>query len=63
MTGVALLCGIGFTMSLFVALLAFHDPAAQDEAKLGIIFGSTVAALAGCIVLMGSERRRRGEES
>ncbi|UVC08247.1 Na+/H+ antiporter NhaA [Rhizobium sp. TH2] len=63
MTGVALLCGIGFTMSLFVALLAFHDPAAQDEAKLGIILGSTVAALAGCFVLMGSERRPRAEVS
>jgi Na+:H+ antiporter, NhaA family len=59
MTGVALLCGIGFTMSLFVALLAFHDPVAQDQAKLGIIAGSTLAALAGSMVLSGSKRRPR----
>ncbi|RYE58837.1 MAG: Na(+)/H(+) antiporter NhaA, partial [Rhizobiaceae bacterium] len=57
MTGVALLCGIGFTMSLFVALLAFNDPIAQDQAKLGIIAGSTLAAILGCMVLIGSDRR------
>ena len=58
MTGIALLCGIGFTMSLFVALLAFSDAEAQDQAKLGIIAGSTLAALMGSAVLIGSERRR-----
>jgi NhaA family Na+:H+ antiporter len=63
MTGVALLCGIGFTMSLFVALLAFGDPVAQDQAKLGIIAGSTLAALAGSTVLAGSKRRPREPES
>lgn len=51
MYGVALLCGIGFTMALFVANLAFIDPAHLDVAKLGIIVGSALSAVGGAIVL------------
>ncbi|MGF6178165.1 Na+/H+ antiporter NhaA [Ensifer sp. 4252] len=56
-TGVALLCGIGFTMSLFIGLLAFDDPALQDRVKFGILAGSLVAGLGGYIILRLSGRR------
>jgi NhaA family Na+:H+ antiporter len=52
--GVSLLCGIGFTMALFVANLAFLDPAHLNEAKLAILLGSTISAIAGSIVLRRS---------
>jgi NhaA family Na+:H+ antiporter len=51
--GVALLCGIGFTMSLFVASLAFEQ-GGQDYAvddRLGIILGSLISGVCGYIVL------------
>jgi len=52
MIGIALLCGVGFTMSLFISLLAFAgDLHLQDEAKLGILGGSIIAGILGFIVL------------
>ncbi|MBB4000004.1 Na+/H+ antiporter NhaA [Aureimonas pseudogalii] len=57
--GVALLCGIGFTMSLFIGLLAFPtSPILQDEVKLGVIMGSVLSGLAGTLVLLTSPRTR-----
>ena len=50
--GVSVLCGIGFTMSLFIAALAFPDhPLLIEEAKLGILGGSMVSALLGFAIL------------
>jgi len=52
LVGVSLLCGIGFTMSLFIGLLAFaNDPALQDAVKIGILCGSLLAGLAGWTIL------------
>ncbi len=50
--GIALLAGIGFTMSLFIGGLAFPgDATLQDEVKIGVLAGSTLAAVAGYLVL------------
>lgn len=57
MFGVSLLCGIGFTMSLFIALLAFTDPALQDRVKFGVLTGSAIAGVVGYLVLRLPKKR------
>jgi NhaA family Na+:H+ antiporter len=52
--GGSLLAGIGFTMSIFIASLAFDDYASLSLAKTGIVIGSLLAALAGILVLRTS---------
>jgi NhaA family Na+:H+ antiporter len=56
--GVAVLTGIGFTMSLFIGSLAFPGAEHTVEMRLGVIGGSTLSALAGLAVLMVATRRR-----
>jgi Na+:H+ antiporter, NhaA family len=51
MIGIGLLAGIGFTMSLFIANLAFGLTAALDQAKIGVLAASVVAALTGLAFL------------
>ena len=59
--GVGALAGIGFTVSLFVTSLAFDDPVLQDEAKIGILAASTIAAVLGSLILSGVGRRSDGQ--
>ncbi len=62
--GVALLCGIGFTMSLFIGQLAFPlgDPGDQAQVRIGVVAGSLASTLAGMAVIGWSQRRRRREQ-
>ena len=52
------LCAIGFTMALFIAGLAFTDPATMDVAKIAILAASTVAGVAGMVLVKKSTRRK-----
>ncbi|MFJ6024956.1 Na+/H+ antiporter NhaA [Brevundimonas sp. NPDC092305] len=60
--GVSLLCGVGFTMSLFIGALAFPgavDSPEQVEVKLGVLGGSFLSSVVGAIVLSMAAARRK----
>jgi Na+/H+ antiporter NhaA len=64
--GVSLLCGVGFTMSLFIGSLAFPGPIDSPEqiyVKLGVLGGSLMSGVAGALALSLAARRRRSRNA
>jgi len=62
--GIGMVAGIGFTVSLFITDLAFDNPALQDAARIGVLAGSVLAAIAGGTMLWLAARggeRTEGE--
>ena len=57
--GVAIVAGIGFTVALFVTALAFNGGTAGDEAKIGVLVASLLAAVLGLAVLRFAGHRAR----
>jgi NhaA family Na+:H+ antiporter len=53
--GVAVLAGIGFTMSLFIGMLAFPEPEHAADIRIGVLSGSIVAALLGYLILRNAK--------
>jgi NhaA family Na+:H+ antiporter len=61
-SGIAILAGVGFTMSIFIANLAFADNSMFiDSAKVGILIGSVVSGLVGYMLLRWSGSREKGQ--
>jgi NhaA family Na+:H+ antiporter len=56
--GICLVCGVGFTMSLFIGALAFEGRAAdyQTQVKLGVLCGSLLSGVLGTVMLLRSGR-------
>lgn len=67
--GIALLCGIGFTMSLFLGILAFEDVGAQflTPVRIGVLFASLISGIASAFILvissMSKSKRKRSLKS
>ena len=57
MLGAACLCGIGFTMSLFVATLAFQEEALLEFSKIAILFASLISGACGGLLIATSSRQ------
>ncbi len=59
MTGLGLVAGIGFTMSIFITTLSFDQESYANTAKLAVISGSIIAALAGMVLLQAGFGARK----
>ena len=59
--GVCVLCGVGFTMSLFIGGLAFENEAASydTQLKLGVLLGSVISGLLGSLILITASAKTR----
>jgi NhaA family Na+:H+ antiporter len=57
LTGISLLCGIGFTMSLFIVNLSFMDEVVREEAKIGILLASLLNGVLGYWVLHDATKK------
>ncbi len=62
MYGIALLCGIGFTMSIFIANLSFTGSKVLEVSKLGVLAGSLLSGLSGYFVLHSKAHYKAGEQ-
>jgi NhaA family Na+:H+ antiporter len=60
--GIAVVAGIGFTVALFISGLAFNDAASQDQAKIGVLIASVLAAVGGAGVLLTAARPAPGPD-
>ncbi len=61
--GTALICGIGFTMSLFIANLAFSDGESASLVRLGVLSGSALSGILGYWVLLLTARTKKENSS
>lgn len=62
LAGVGMLAGIGFTMSIFIATLAFRDPAAQDIAKISVLLASLLSVILGSLTISLFSKKLTSEE-
>jgi NhaA family Na+:H+ antiporter len=60
--GIAMLAGVGFTMSIFISNLAFTEPDFADSAKVGILLGSFISGLVGYVFLFVISKKPEEEE-
>ena len=56
--GAAILAGVGFTMSLFIGMLAFPEPAHAAAIRIGVLAGSLISAVAGFVLLRSAPLNR-----
>ncbi|MGW5360587.1 Na+/H+ antiporter NhaA [Actinopolymorpha pittospori] len=61
--GGAALCGMGFTISLFIVNLAIHDERAQNEARVGVLAASVIAFVLATIIFRISDALHPGDDS